>query len=494
MHQFFNVEEAHTNANQMLSFHLSGNYTDLYQLSMGQAYFLEGRQNVQVSFDYFFRKNPFQGGYVIFAGLYDLLSALQDFHFTDEDLAFLAEQQFDAKYLEYLKGFKFTGTINSSKEGDVVFPNRPVLRIDGNLLEVQLAETLLLNILNFESLIATKASRMRSVAGQRILSEFGLRRAQGPGAVLATRAAMVGGFNSTSNVYAAQRYGLKVEGTMAHSYIVSHETEIEAFRSFAKARPDHSVFLVDTYDTLRSGVPNAIKVAKEMAENGDQLIGIRLDSGDLAYLSKHARRMLDEAGLQDVIIIVSNQLDEYLIKSLIDQKAPIDVFGVGTSLITGQPDAALDGVFKLAVSDGKPRIKLSESLAKITLPGKKQVYRIIDENGNFYGADAVLLEEESRISVMNHPFEVEKSMQIGAFSQEPLLEKVMEKGKIAIDEQPLSMISSYSQGRLAKLPEEYKRFQFPHIYKVGISTNLKELRDRLRSEYKDKFKGDWSGN
>lgn len=475
----------------MLSFHLSGNYTDLYQLSMGQAYFLEGRQNIQVSFDYFFRKNPFQGGYVIFAGLYDVLSALQDFHFTDEDLAFLAEQQFDAKYLEYLKGFKFTGTINSSKEGDVVFPNRPVLRIDGNLLEVQLAETLLLNILNFESLIATKASRMRSVAGQRILSEFGLRRAQGPGSVLATRAAMVGGFNSTSNVYAAQRYGLKVEGTMAHSYIVSHESELEAFRSFAKARPDHSVFLVDTYDTLRSGVPNAIKVAKEMAENGDQLIGIRLDSGDLAYLSKHARRMLDEAGLQDVIIIVSNQLDEYLIKSLIDQKAPIDVFGVGTSLITGQPDAALDGVFKLAVSDGKPRIKLSESLAKITLPGKKQVYRIIDENGNFYGADAVLLEDESRISVMHHPFEVEKSMLTGAFSQEPLLEKVMEKGRIAIDEQPLSKISSYSQGRLAKLPEEYKRFQFPHIYKVGISTKLKELRDGLRNEYKDKFKNDW---
>lgn len=474
----------------MLSFHLSGNYTDLYQISMGQAYFLEGKQNTQVSFDYFFRKNPFQGGYVIFAGLYDVLQALEGLHFTDEDLAFLEEQQFHRDYLEYLRAFKFTGTIHASYEGDVIFPDRPVLRIDGNLLEVQLAETLLLNILNFESLIATKAARMRSVAGERILSEFGLRRAQGPGAVLATRASMVGGFNSTSNVYAAQRYGLKVEGTMAHSYIGSHESEIEAFRSFAAARPDHSVFLVDTYDTLRSGVPNAIKVAKEMSENGDQLIGIRLDSGDLAYLSKHARRMLDEAGLQDVIIIVSNQLDEYLIKSLIDQQAPIDVFGVGTSLITGQPDAALDGVFKLSVSGGVPRIKLSESLAKTTLPGKKQVYRMIDNDGNFYGADAIALEEEKGITVMNHPFELEKTMKLGDFKHEPLLHKVMDGGKVGIENQPLSKIASYSQSRLAKLPDEYKRFQFPHIYKVGISENLKNLRDQLRNEYKGKVKWD----
>lgn len=471
----------------MLSFHLSGNYTDLYQISMGQSYFLEGKQNIQVSFDYFFRKNPFEGGYTIFAGLFDVLTALEELHFTEEDLAFLEEQQFEPKYLEYLRGFKFRGTIYSSKEGDIVFPNRPVLRIDGNLLEVQLAETMLLNIVNFESLIATKASRMRSVAGERILSEFGLRRAQGPGAVLATRAAMVGGFNSTSNVYAAQRYGLKIEGTMAHSYVVSYESEIEAFRSFAAARPDHSVFLVDTYDTLKSGVPNAIKVAKEMAENGSQLIGIRLDSGDLAYLSKHARRMLDQAGLQDVIIIVSNQLDEHLIKSLIDQQAPIDVFGVGTSLITGQPDAALDGVFKLAVADGKPRIKLSESLAKTTLPGKKQVYRIVDENGNFYGADVVVLEGEQNLPIMHHPFEVEKSMKIENFTQEVLLEKVMDGGKISIDNHPLSKIASYSQSRLAKLPDEYKRFQFPHIYKVGISTDLRQLRDDLRSEHKDKF-------
>lgn len=472
----------------MLSFHLSGNYTDLYQISMGQAYFLEGKQNIQVSFDYFFRKNPFQGGYVVFAGLYDVLQALEELQFTEEDLAFLEEQQFDPKYLEYLRAFKFTGSIYASQEGDVIFPNRPVLRIDGNLLEVQLAETLLLNILNFESLIATKAARMRSVAGERILSEFGLRRAQGPGSVLATRAAMVGGFNSTSNVCAAQRYSLKVEGTMAHSYIVSHESEIDAFRSFAAARPDHTVFLVDTYDTLKSGVPNAIKVAKEMAENGDQLIGIRLDSGDLAYLAKHSRRLLDEAGLQDVIIIVSNQLDEYLIKSLIDQNAPIDVFGVGTSLITGQPDAALDGVFKLSVSGGKPRIKLSESLSKTTLPGKKQVYRMIDESGNFFGADAITLEDEGDISRMHHPFEIEKSMQLNNFVHEPLLHKVMEGGKISIENRPLSQIASYSQSRLAKLPEEYKRFQFPHIYKVGISDNLKTLRDDLRHEFKKKVR------
>ena len=471
----------------MLPFEASGNYTDLYQIAMGQAYFLENRQNIAVCFDYFFRKNPFEGGYVVFAGLDDVLEALENLQFNEADIAFLKDQGFNSKFLEYLKGFHFNGTVFSASEGDVVFPNRPVLRIEGPLLEVQLAETLLLNILNFESLIATKAARMRYVAPEKTLSEFGLRRAQGMGAILATRAAIVGGFNSTSNVYAAQRYNLKVEGTMAHSFITSFDSEVGAFRKFAASRPSHSVFLVDTFDTLKSGVPNAIIVAKEMEEAGNKLLGIRLDSGDLAYFSKHARKMLNAAGLQDVKIVASNQLDEYLIKSLLDQKAPIDVFGVGTSLVTGQPDAALDGVFKLSVAAGIPKLKVSESLTKVTLPGRKQVYRMVDEHGDFYGADAVALDEEQKIETMYHPFEIEKSMSIGNFFHEPLLKKVMENGKSLHARQPLGEIAAFARERLAKLPDEYKRFQYPHIYKVGISEKLRDLRDDLRKSYRKKM-------
>ena len=273
---------------------------------------------------------------------------------------------------------------------------------------------------------------------------------------------------------------------MAHSYIVSHDSEQQAFRQFYKARPQNCVFLVDTYDTLKSGVPNAIVVAKEMAENGDKLIAIRLDSGDLAYLAKKARKMLNDAGLNEVKIVVSNQLDEYLIKSIIDQKAPIDIFGVGTSLITGQPDAALDGVFKLSLSDGQPKIKISESLQKITWPGRKQVYRMLDEAGNFYGADAVVLEEEGEAYKMFHPYEADKSLSLEGFVQEPLLFKVMEKGKKLLARQPLGDIASFAMNRLARLPDEFKRFQYPHIYKIGISEKLMNLRDRLRKEYKGK--------
>lgn len=468
----------------MVSYHLSGNYTDLYQIAMGQAYFRDKKVDSPACFDYFFRKNPFEGGYVLFSGLSNLLRTLEELHFTEEDLDFLASQGFDQVYLTYLKDFRFKGTIFSATEGDIVFPDRPILRVEGKLMEVQLAETLLLNILNFESLIATKASRMRYVAGDRILSDFGLRRAQGMGAIWATRAAIIGGFNSTSNVYAAQLFNIPVEGTMAHSYIVSHESELEAFRRFAAARPHNTVFLVDTYDTLKSGVPNAIKVAKEMAAQGHRLLGIRLDSGDLAYFSKQARYMLDEAGLNEVKIVASNQLDEHLIKSLLDQKAPIDIFGVGTNLVTGEPDAALDGVFKLAVSNGQPRLKISENIQKVTLPGYKQVYRVLDKNGNFYGADAVALIEEGKAAMMHHPFEMGKSLSLKNFEQEPLLNKVMEGGKTLIAEKSLPQIAAYAKERLSKLPDEYKRFQFPHIYKVGISSKLQQLRDELRAKYK----------
>jgi nicotinate phosphoribosyltransferase len=468
----------------MKKFSITGTYTDLYQLTMAEVYHLSGKAQQQAVFDYFFRKLPFAGGYVVFAGLGDLITILEELHFSKEDVQYLKKIGLHPEFADSLENFKFTGTIHAAKEGEVVFPNEPIVSVEGNTIEAQIVETLLLNILNFESLIATKASRMRLAAGKRILSDFGLRRAQGMGAYHATRAAMVGGFNSTSNVTAAHDFGIPAIGTMAHSFIQGYDDELSAFRDFAKHRPGNCILLVDTYDTLHSGVPNAIVVASEMRERGQKLQGIRLDSGDLAYLSKKARKMLDEAGLENVAITASNQLDEWVIKSLLDQQAPIDVFGVGTSLVTGPPDAALDGVYKLAYANGKPRIKLSENLKKITLPGKKQVYRILNEDGTFFGADVVAMENESSPEMMHHPAEPDKFINLKGRKQEALLQPVMQKGK-AVNTQPsLKEIADYSQHRLTLLADEHKRFNNPHIYKVGISEDLRKERDQLKKTYK----------
>lgn len=469
----------------MNNFSITGSYTDLYQLTMAQVYYLTGKSHQEVSFDYFFRKLPFEGGYTVFAGLSDVLDILADFHFSDEDINYLKAIGLNTSFADSLKRFRFNGTIYSAKEGEIVFPNEPILRVEGNILEAQVIETMLLNILNFESLIATKAARIRYVAGEvKHLSDFGLRRAQGLGGYHATRASIVGGFNSTSNVKAGLDFNIPVVGTMAHSFIQSYDSEIAAFRDFAKARPENCVLLVDTYDTLKSGIPNAIMVAREMKQQSQQLQGIRLDSGDLAYLSTQARKMLDAEGLRDVKITASNQLDEFVIKSLLDQKAPIDVFGVGTSLVTGPPDAALDGVYKLAYSDGKPRIKLSENLKKLTLPGKKQVYRIWNEGDTFFGADVVSVLGEESPGMMYHPSEPEKSLSLKGLKYEALLHKVMENGKIVGTPPPLTEIAAFCQSRLTSLPEEHKRFYNPHIYKVGISERLREERARLKNQYK----------
>lgn len=469
----------------MKNFSITGTYTDLYQLTMAQVYYLSRKNQQEVSFDYFFRKLPFDGGYTVFSGLADVLDILQDLHFSEQDISYLNAIGLNSSFTESLRNFRFKGTIYSAKEGEIVFPNEPILRVEGNIVEAQLIETMLLNILNFQSLIATKAARIRYVAGEnKHLSDFGLRRAQGLGGYHATRAAFVGGFNSTSNVKAGIDFNIPVVGTMAHSFIQSYDSELQAFRDFAKARPENCVLLVDTYDTLRSGVPNAITVAKEMKQESQHLQGIRLDSGDLAYLSIQARRMLDAEGFPDVKITASNQLDEFVIKSLLDQKAPIDVFGVGTSLVTGPPDAALDGVYKLAFADGKPRIKLSENIKKLTLPDKKQVYRIWSEGNIFFGADVITLLDENNPSMMYHPSEPEKSLNLKGLKHEALLHKVMENGKIVGTAPPLTEIAAYCQSRLGSLPEEHKRFYNPHIYKVGISERLREERNRLKNQYK----------
>ncbi len=456
-------------------------YTDLYQLTMAQGYFLAGRRDTPASFDYFYRENPFQGGYVIFAGLSDLLDILEKMKFESEDIEYLASLGFRKEFLDFLRSFRFRGTIFSVQEGEVIFPLEPVVRVDGNIIETQIIETVLLNLLNFESLIATKASRIRSVAGNRRVVDFGLRRAQGFGGIHASKAAIIGGVDATSNVYASLEFGLETSGTQAHSWIQSYDDELTSFRKFAEYYPDRCILLVDTYNTLRSGIPNAITVGKELETKGFRLVAVRLDSGDLAYLSKRARQMLDDAGLQYVKIVVSNQLDEYLIRSLLQQGAPIDSFGVGTRLITGNGSPALEGVYKLSMCGEKPRLKFSENYSKVTLPGLKKVFRYKNGEGMFY-ADAVSLETESSVDQIVHPLFPDQHSSLKNCTAEPLLKKAMENGNIIGRSSLPQESSAYARERLASLSAEHKRFEFPHTYKVGISQKLMELRSKIVDE------------
>ena len=465
----------------------AGLYTDHYELTMAQGYLLNKKKDTPACFDYFFRKNPFKGGYVIFAGLTDLLEVLENLRFDDEDCNYLRSLGFAPEFVDYLKGFEFRADIYAPEEGEVVFPYEPVVRVEGNIIETQIIETMLLNILNFESLIATKASRIRHAAGDRLVIDFGLRRAQGLGGVLASKAAVIGGANSTSNVYSAFMFGLVSAGTQAHSWIQSYDDEITAFRDFARAFPKKCVFLVDTYDTLKSGLPNAITVAREMEAQGEKLFGVRLDSGDLAYLSKSARKMLDDSGLHYVKIVASNQLDEYVIRSLLDQGAPVDAFGIGTRLVTGHNDAALDGVYKLSMSGNKPRLKISETPEKIILPGTKNVFRCIDNTGKFY-ADCIVLSDEASAETMYHPHQPGKSISVGPCGKQSLLRKVMERGRMIMDRNNPAEIAEYVNSRLRQLPDEHKRFENPHIYKVGISRKLMDLRSEIVDEIREKYR------
>ncbi len=453
-------------------------YTDFYELTMAQGYFLSGKHEQTSTFDYFFRKCPFKGGYVVFAGLADFLELLKDFKFGDTELSYLKEKGFRDSFLDHLKSFQFKGTIYSVKEGEIVFPNEPILRVEGTILEAQIIETLLLNILNFESLIATKASRIREVAGSKAVLDFGLRRAQGFGGVQASKAAVIGGLDGTSNVYAGLLYDLEVSGTMAHSWIQSFEDELTAFKTYAKFYPDSCVLLVDTYDTLKSGIPNAITVAKELELAGHQLKAIRLDSGDLAYFSKKARKQLDQAGLEYVKIAASNQLDEHLIKSLHDQNAPIDIYGVGTKLVTAYDHPALDGVYKLSSIAGNPTLKISENIEKITLPAPKKIIRFLNNDGTF-NCDGIFLQDEHHIGIILHPHFPAKKTSVREFEQFELLSKVVNKGEIVIEIPSTQQSAAYAKDQLKKLSSEHRRFDNPHVYKVGISNKLAALRDVL---------------
>ena len=467
-----------------------GLYTDYYELSMAQGYLLAGKKDESAVFDYFFRTNPFDGGFLVFAGLADLLNAILAFQYSEENLDYLKKLGLLPDFIDYLKEFRFNGTIISVREGELVFPNEPILRVEGNIIEAQLIETLVLNILNFQSLIATKSFRVKLACGDKPFSEFGLRRAHGTGGIQASRAAIIGGASSTSNVYTGFLYNAPVSGTMAHSWIQSFGDELTAFREYARFNPENSILLVDTYDTLRSGIPNAIIVAKELEKSGNRLVGIRLDSGDLAYLSKKARKMLDTASLSYIKIIVSNQLNEYVINSLHEQNAPIDLFGVGTELITGKPDASLDGVYKLALSNEIPCMKISENIEKMTFPGRKSLYRYFDAEGNFY-RDGILLEDEDpdTCECIFNPIYPDKWTSVAGLNWELLHQKVYENSTIIFPQPEPKLSQEFLFSRASRLPDEHKRFIMPHIYKVGSSKQLLNLRDKTRREISESFGG-----
>ena len=467
---------------------INGLFTDFYELSMAQGYFYAGKSDEVAVFDYFFRTNPFNGGFLVFAGLSDFLEQLKSFTYDEEAISYLRKLELKEEFLEYLSHLRFRGKIESVREGELVFPNEPIVRIEASLIEAQLIETLLLNTLNFQSLVATKTFRIKSAANGKSVTDFGLRRAHGFGGLQASRAAIIGGASSTSNVQAGFMYDLPVSGTMAHAWVQSFVNELTAFRNYIAINPRKSVLVVDTYDTLQSGIPNAILAAKELEQIGERLIGIRLDSGDLAYLSKKARKMLDKAGLNYVKIYVSNQLNEYLVNSLMDQDAPIDGFGIGTELVTGKPDASLDGVYKLCDIDGTPNMKISENIEKNTLPGKKTVWRFFDDDGNIF-RDGILLEDELPESIewLYHPTQPDKKTRVSLLRREPLLTTVCKNGEILNPMPSPAECHDYLLQRAGLLPSEHKRFVMPHIFKVGISEKLLKLRNDLTEKYRNSY-------
>ncbi len=461
--------------------YFSGLYTDFYELTMSQAYFLSGKHTEKVVFDLFFRKNPFGGGYAVFAGLEDAIKAVLNFRFSPEDLEYLSSLGFKNEFLDYLANFSFKGNVHSFREGDVVFGNEPILKVEGNMVECQLLETMLLNFIDYQTLIATKTRRMCFAARGRSIVDFGMRRAQGFAAISGSRACYIGGASGTSNTYASRIFNIPASGTHAHSWIQSFESEYQAFKKYADIYPENATLLVDTYDTLRSGIPNAIKIAKYLESKGHRLKAIRLDSGDLAYFSKKARKMLDENGLNYVKIVVSNQLDENIIDSLLDQGAPIDIFGVGTKLITSYSQPALDGVYKLSEIGGRPTLKFSENTEKINLPGNKKVVRFLGEGGEFL-IDGVLLEneKENEIDVLRHPSIPFKKTEItDDVKREKVFFRIVENGKLVYNFPSLEEVREFSLERFSHLPSEFKRFVNPHIYRVGLSQKLYSLRHSL---------------
>ena len=472
--------------------------TDLYELTMMQGYFKNKDRNETVIFDAFYRNNPMDSGYAICAGLEQVIEYINNLHFSDEDLSYLRSLGiFEEDFLEYLKDFRFSGDIYAIPEGSVMFPREPMVKVIAPIMEAQLVETAILNLINHQSLIATKTSRVCYAARGDGIMEFGLRRAQGPDAgIYGARAAMIGGCVGTSNVLAGRLFDVPVKGTHAHSWIMSFPDEYTAFKTYAKLYPSARILLVDTYDTLKSGVPNAIRVFTEMRNSGVPLTfyGIRLDSGDLAYLSKKARRMLDAAGFPDAVISASNDLDEYLIDSLKVQGCQITSWGVGTHLITSKDWPSFGGVYKLAaIQDSKtgefiPKIKLSENSEKVTNPGNKTIYRIYEADTGKIKADLICLVDESFseddpliLFDPNEPWKKTK-LEPGTYRMREMMIPVFRKGECVYHSPKVMEIREYCSAELDTLWEETRRLVNPHGVYVDLSQKLYDMKIQLLNQ------------
>ncbi|WP_017415211.1 nicotinate phosphoribosyltransferase [Clostridium tunisiense] len=471
---------------------------DYYQLTMSNGYLSHGFKDTMVYFDMFFRKVPDKGGFAIACGLEAVVDYIKSLKFEESDIEFLkAKGIFSEDFLDYLRNFKFTCDIWAVPEGTVVFPNEPILTVCGPILEAQLIETMILLTINHQSLIATKTSRIVRAAQGRNVMEFGSRRAQGyDGAIYGARAAYIAGAIGSSNVYTDMEMGIPAIGTMAHSWVQLFGDEYEAFKAYAKTYPDNCTLLVDTYNVLKSGVPNAIRVAKEVLEPlGKRLKGIRLDSGDMAYLSKECRRILDKEGLWDCKIVASNSLDEFIIKDLISQGAYIDTFGVGERLITSKSEPVFGGVYKLvAVKDGEeiiPRIKLSENVEKVTNPHYKGLWRLYEKESGKAIADILTIHheviDETKPYVLFDPVFTWKKKIVENFKARRLQVKIFEKGELVYNLPKIEEIKDYCREEVNSLWDELKRFEYPHKYYVDLSEELWNIKNNLIEEYKDRI-------
>jgi nicotinate phosphoribosyltransferase len=468
--------------------------TDFYEFTMSQGYHSLNFNKKIVVFDLFYRNNPCNGGYSIFAGLDQVIDYIKNINFSDEDILYLKSQGcFDSSFLDMLKDFKFTGDIYSVKEGTVIFPNEPILKVKAPIIQAQLIEGALLNIINHQCLIATKASRIVYSAGDEPVLEMGLRRAQGPdAAIFGTRASIIGGCTSSSNVLAGKIFNIPINGTLAHSWVMSFPDELTAFREYVKVFPDKAILLVDTYDTINSGIPNAIKVFNEMQNNNIKLenYGIRLDSGDISYISKIAKKMLTDAGHEKALICASSNLDEHLIQNLKAQGCKISLWGVGTSLITSKDCPSFDGVYKLVAEIDQnnktiPKIKISENTGKITTPSIKKVYRLIDKESNKFKADIITLEHEvidtSKDLTIFDPLVTWKKMTLKAntFYAQELLIPIFINGLCVYDSPSVIDIKKYCSSQVSMLWKEYRRLSNPQIFPVDLSKELWDLKRKM---------------
>ena len=466
------------------------NYTlmcDFYELTMANGYFLSGKADQICYFDVFYRTTPDNGGYAIACGLEEIVKYIKNLHFDEEDIEFLRSKKiFDERFLESLKDFHFTGDLYSVKEGTPIFPKEPVMIIKSRAIEAQFLETFVLSEFNHQTLIATKSNRIVRAADGRAVSEFGARRAHGAeAATIGARAAYIAGCASTSNTLTDQYYGVPSGGTMAHSWVQMFSSEYEAFKAYCESYPNNVILLIDTYHVLTDGVPNAIKAFDEVLKQmGKRPVGVRIDSGDIAYLSKKVRKMLDNAGYNDCKIFVSNSLDEYIIRDLLLQGAKIDCFGVGERLITSKSDPVFDGVYKLCAveTDGKiiPKIKISENTGKITTPHFKKLYRLFDKENNKAIADLIAIHDEaidfSKPIELFDPEAIWKRKVVEDYTVEELLVKVFENGKLIYDLPSTKQIRDYCLSQVDSLWDEVKRFENPHNYYVDLTQKLYDLK------------------